>query len=111
MRRVGIGILSALLAVGAAQAQDDEAKIASKVQEEYKNAKTKDEVEGITLYCKDKIKSLTFKERNFAMVLAIKYLETNRVAEARGLLKRVRELEEHSDNRGAVICKPAKIDG
>jgi hypothetical protein len=77
-----------------------------KMQEEYRRAKNSKEVASITAYCKAKVSSFTFKERDGLSVKAIKLLEADNVDEANVLFKRVNSLEELDENLAKMICKP-----
>src|SRR5258708_7061509 len=78
---------------------------ALKMQDEYRKAKNQEEVASITAYCKAKIGSLSFKERDALSVQAIKLLEANKVDEANVLFKKVNSLEELDENLGKMVCK------
>jgi hypothetical protein len=76
-----------------------------RIQEDYRNAKNSEEVESITAYCKAKISSLSFKERDRLSVQAIKSLEANKLDEANALFKRVNSIEELDENLGKMACE------
>jgi hypothetical protein len=76
-----------------------------KIQEAYRTAKNQREIDSVTAYCKEKIASFSFKERDAISVQAQKLLEENKIAEANVLLKRVNDLEELDENLGKLTCK------
>jgi|ERR1700687_272803 len=77
-----------------------------KIQDEYRKAKNDEEVKSITAWCKAKVGSISFKERDGLSVRTIKLLEANKVDEANVLFKRVNSLEELDENLAKMICRP-----
>jgi Fe2+ transport system protein B len=76
-----------------------------KIQEAYRKARTQKEIESVTAYCKEKVASFSFKERDALSVQAIKLLEEKKLEEANALLKQVNDLEELDENLGKLTCK------
>jgi hypothetical protein len=77
-----------------------------RIQNDYRNAKNSDEVKSITMYCKARISSFSFRDRDRLSVQAIKLLEANKVDEANALFKKVNALEELDENLTRMVCKP-----
>lgn len=88
---------------GAATAQSD--GFAAKVQESYRKAKNKREIESVTMWCKAQIRAANFPEHNRVMVLALKAIQDNKVEEANNFLKQARALDDLTDNVGALTCR------
>jgi hypothetical protein len=76
-----------------------------KIQEAYRQAKNQREIDSVTAYCKAKIASFSFKERDEISLQALKLLEEGKVAEANILYKRLNDLEELDGNLGKLTCK------
>jgi flagellin-specific chaperone FliS len=96
-------ILLCLLNGPSNAAQDDD--LAVRVQDSYRKAKTKADTDGITMWCKDQIVAMNFKEHDRVMVLALKAMQEDKVEEANIYLKKARVLDELSDNLGAIVCR------
>jgi hypothetical protein len=95
----------AVFVIAPAYAQSAGDKFIAKVQEEYRNAKTAREVASITTYCKARISSFSFLERDALSVQAVKLLEDNKIEEANVLFRKINELEELDVNLGETVCK------
>ena len=95
----------AVFVIAPAYAQSPGDNFVAKVQEEYRKAKNAGEVASITAYCKARISSFSFLERDALSVQAIKLLEANKIEEANVLFKKVNELEELDANLGNMVCK------
>ena len=102
--RVAI-VVCTLVACLPAWGQSKDEDLALKVQELYRKAKSKNEVEGITLWCRDKIVAMNFKQHEALMMAAIKQMEQNNIEEANVLLKRAKAVDELSANLGDLVCK------
>jgi hypothetical protein len=76
-----------------------------KIHEAYRKAKNQKEIDSVTAYCKEKIASFSFKERDALAKEAIKLLEEKKLEEANVLFKRVTDLEELDENLGKLTCK------
>jgi hypothetical protein len=76
-----------------------------KIQEAYRQAKNQKEIDSVTAYCKAKVASFSFKERDEISAQALKLLEAGKVAEANILFKRVNDLEESDENLGKLTCQ------
>jgi hypothetical protein len=76
-----------------------------KIQEAYRKAKNQKEVDSVTAYCKEKVASFSFKERDGLAKEAVKLLEEKKLAEANVLFKRVNDLEELDENLGKLTCR------
>jgi hypothetical protein len=87
--------------LSAAQSDD----FAARVQNSYRKAKTRAEMNSVTMWCKDIIVSMNFKEHDRVMVLAVKAMEANKIEEANTFLKQAKALDELSENLGAIVCK------
>ncbi len=81
-------------------------EILQRTREGFRTAKTKQAIEGVTMWCRDSINSLNFRETEQLMLKAIKLMEANQLEEANILLKRVNTIKEFSDNLGKIVCKP-----
>ena len=76
-----------------------------KIQEGYRTAKNQREIDSVTAYCKEKIASFSFKERDAISAQALRLLEADKVAKANILFKRVNDLEELDENLAKLTCK------
>jgi hypothetical protein len=95
----------AVFAIAPAYAQSPGEKFVAKVQEEYRKAKNADEVASVTAYCKARISSFSFEERDALSVQAVKLLEANKIEEANVLFRKVNSLEDLDDDLGKTVCK------
>jgi hypothetical protein len=100
---MGLLLLSAFPAFAQSPSSDEFMK---QIQHSFRTAKNPDEVESIKMYCRARIGSLSFRERDQLTVRAIKLMEANEIDQANVLLKRVNSLEELDANLSAMICKP-----
>src|ERR1700686_2400621 len=69
-----------------------------RMQEEYRRANSSKEVVSASAYCKAKVSSSSFKERDGLSVKTSKLLEAEKVDEANSRFKRVNSLEELDDS-------------
>ena len=97
-----LAFVSPSLTVAQGTALDD---FVPKIQEAYRQAKNQKETDYVTAYCKAKVASFSFKERDEISVQALKLLEAGKVAEANILFKRINDLEELDENLGKLTCK------
>jgi hypothetical protein len=103
MKKVTGGLVLMLFSNMAAAETDDE--FSAGIQAALKKAKSKQEVEGVLMYCRDKIRAMNYRQHNQAMVAGLKAMEKNDVEEANKHLKLAREIDAMSDNLGAIVCK------
>lgn len=100
--------LSFLILVVPASAQKgalSQEEIIERTREAFRTAKTKEEVEGVTLWCRDAINSLSFKDYERLMLQSIKLMEANQLEDANALLKRANTVKEIYDNLGKMVCQ------
>jgi hypothetical protein len=83
-------------------------EIISRTREGFRNAKTKEAVEGVTLWCRDSIKAMDFKTRDRLMVEAVKLMEAGKLAEANQRLKTVGDMEEIAASLARLVCNREK---
>jgi len=81
-------------------------EIIQRTRNAFKNAKTKEEVEGVKLWCADSIRALDFKSQDRLMVEAIKLMETGKIDEANARLKTVSDMKDLADNLARIVCRP-----
>jgi hypothetical protein len=109
MGKTGAGmryvVALAVFVIAPAYAQSPGDVFVAKVQEEYHKAKNAEEIASITNFCKARIRSFSFKERDALSVEAIKLLEANKIEEANVLFRKVNSLEELDENLGKMVCK------
>ena len=103
MKKLAVGLALLFIAVAAKGGTDDD--FAAKIQDALRKAKNKQEVESVLMYCRDQIKAMNFKQHNQAMVAGLRAMEKNDIEEANKQLKLARQIDELSDNLGAVMCK------
>ncbi|WP_439926193.1 hypothetical protein [Nitrobacter sp. JJSN] len=103
MRKLVIGLALLLITVAANGETTDD--FTAKMQGALRKAKNKQEVESVLMYCRAQIRAMNFKQHDQAMVAGLKAMEKNDIEEANKQLKRAREIDELSDNLGAVACR------
>jgi hypothetical protein len=106
MRRIFAIALSALLMPALLRAENLlPGNFVAKIQDDYRNAKTSEEIKSVTAYCKAKISSFSFDERDRLSVEAIKLLEADKIDEANALFRKINSLEELDTNLSMLVCK------
>jgi hypothetical protein len=84
--------------------------VVNKIHQELQEAKTQKEIASIEMYCRDKIATYSFQERDRLSVEAITFMEKNQIEEENANFRRIEQLEELDKHLANMSCSMTDRD-